>query len=181
MLRQRVHVKLCGQSLNRTQSVTGRTRSRISVFKSAAEICDSGTFVQGQYPQPGISILPNTLAKNRTRAGMLQNVGGQFGDCNRDSAALGLAKPSPFRAMKCQPPGLPCMRRVAELHKLLRGLTHCYFHRVTVTVVPSPTWELISNSLTNRFAPPSPNPRPEPVVKPSRRASWTSRMPGPLS
>jgi hypothetical protein len=39
-----------------------------------------------------------------------------------------------------------------------------HFHRVITTRVPSPTVELMSNSFTSRFAPPSPSPSPLPVV-----------------
>ena len=63
------------------------------------------------------------------------------------------------------------MRGIADLYyELGQSILHCYFHRVTVTLVPSEAREITSNSFTNLFAPPKPRPKPEPVVKPSRRA-----------
>src|SRR3954453_6664324 len=54
-------------------------------------------------------------------------------------------------------------------------------HLAMVTRVPSPGLETISNSSETRLAPPSPSPRPPPVVKPFCIACSISGMPGPLS
>src|SRR5260370_1061744 len=62
-----------------------------------------------------------------------------------------------------------------------RGARDDHFHLVMQTRVPWPGVDVMSNSFERRRAPPRPSPRPEPVVKPSRRACGTSGMPGPLS
>src|SRR3954469_565834 len=56
-------------------------------------------------------------------------------------------------------------------------------HRPLVrdTRVPLPGADSIANSFTRRRAPPSPIPRPVPVVYPSRSARSTSGIPGPWS
>src|SRR5205085_1054338 len=61
-------------------------------------------------------------------------------------------------------------------HGALYGL-----HFFTITFVPWPGLEKISNSSINRRTPGSPSPRLPEVEKPSRKACPTSRMPGPLS
>src|SRR5205085_1703275 len=56
-----------------------------------------------------------------------------------------------------------------------------YSQRTTVTRVPRPTSDSISNSSTSRREPGSPLPSPRPVEKPSRMAAAMSGMPGPAS
>src|SRR5262245_4124035 len=56
-----------------------------------------------------------------------------------------------------------------------------HFHLPIITRVPVPGVDSISNSFERRFAPPSPSPRPLPVVYPSFRASGISAIPGPWS
>src|SRR2546422_6983239 len=55
------------------------------------------------------------------------------------------------------------------------------FHRRTVTVVPLPKSEMISNSSISRRVPGRPRPRPPEVEYPSCMASVTSGIPGPSS
>src|SRR5437764_11834593 len=59
-------------------------------------------------------------------------------------------------------------------------LSYC-LHFFTATVVPLPSWEVISNSSINRRTPGNPSPRLPEVEKPSRRACGMSWIPGPLS
>src|SRR5437867_1920713 len=55
------------------------------------------------------------------------------------------------------------------------------FHFFTVTVVPRPTSETMSNSSVSRLTPGSPRPRPLEVEKPFSRARATLGIPGPSS
>ena len=55
------------------------------------------------------------------------------------------------------------------------------FQRAMVTLAPPPGFDSMQNSFVNRRAPPSPRPKPGPVVKPSFSAASMSRMPGPRS
>src|SRR5438034_10328522 len=59
---------------------------------------------------------------------------------------------------------------------------HVYcFHFFTVTIVPRPGFEVISNSSISRRTPGNPSPRLPEVENPSRRACGMSLIPGPLS
>ena len=70
------------------------------------------------------------------------------------------------------------LRRVATD---FRESLHAHFQRTMVTRVPPPTLLSSSNSLTRRFAPVSPMPRPLPEVQPSVIARSMFGIPGPSS
>src|SRR5690606_9749347 len=56
-----------------------------------------------------------------------------------------------------------------------------HFHRLTLTRVPLPGADSISNSFMSRRDPERPSPKPVPVEYPSRSASAMSAIPGPES
>ena len=76
---------------------------------------------------------------------------------------------------------MTCMARISRVHRKDNTSFSYYFHRVTMTVVPSPGVVWISKSFISRLLPPSPRPIPCFDVNPSERASFTSAIPGPLS
>src|SRR5260370_9728046 len=65
-------------------------------------------------------------------------------------------------------------------HRVFYRLSYC-LHFFTVTVVPRPGWEVISNSSIKRRTPGNPSPRLPEVEKPSCKACLISGIPGPSS
>src|SRR5581483_9442351 len=120
-------------------------------------------------------------AHNAPGFSVLDDVRRHFGYCNSNRPAITFFHPDLFSQANRDPARLPSNTGVGDLQQHLTSGLFAYFHRVTVTFVPTPDFESISKSLTSRFAPPSPSPKPDPVVKPSRSASEMSPMPGPLS
>src|SRR5581483_4977403 len=112
---------------------------------------------------------------------MFHDVGCHFGYGNGDLPAIRVIQASELGQFRGCPASLSGVGLVHDVHCKLSVRYACYFHRTTVTFVPSPTRDLTSNSFTSRFAPPRPRPKPDPVVKPSRRAKSISGIPGPWS
>src|SRR5207248_324603 len=102
---------------------------------------------------------------------MIYDVAGHLSDREGDFSTITFTHAELFGATHGSSPGFARMAGFRDVKDQLGNALFDYFHRVTVTLVPAPTVELISNSFTNRFAPPNPRPRPEPVVKPSRNAN----------
>jgi len=92
-------------------------------------------------------------------SGAAQGMGGEL-VCPRRTAK---AKVDPPRIERRQGGrGAPHLARSAHVVEG-EDPTLDHFHRVRLTRVPAPGCEDISNSFDNRFAPPSPSPRPPPV------------------
>src|SRR5438105_3775624 len=132
---------------------------------------DSGPLVEGEHSHPARAVAAQVIDNQLSSLGVLDDVGGHFGYYNGHIAALRFPHADKLRAPHRRTACGPGMRGVANLNKDLRCGCIAYFHRTMVTLVPSPTRETTSNSFTSLLAPPRPSPNPEPVVKPSRRAS----------
>src|SRR5215472_8238044 len=176
-----IQVEHRGQSANRAQAIATRSIGGISVFERCAHIRDSGPIINRQKAQTRGSIQGQFLAQKFSVAGMLDEVGCHLCNGNRDFPAIVFIHAQRCGVFQNQSPRVPHLGRVEDINEELRLPSSCYFHRMTVTFVPSPTRDFSSNSLTNRLLPPSPRPSPEPVVKPPRSARSMSGIPGPLS
>src|SRR3954454_21178220 len=103
---------------------------------------------------------------------MLDQVVCEFGHDQRDSSGIHFVQ----SCGKTQGPAT-CFAGMRLLRDVLKEVWFgCadHRHRVMVILVPLPGAESISNSLTSRFAPPRPSPRPPPLVYPSRIAKSIS-------
>src|SRR5580698_1128145 len=112
---------------------------------------------------------------------MGRDVSGSFGDDDSELALSQFAESHGARHRDSLAPSMPHLARIARSHREHEARSFSHFHRVTVTVVPSPGAVLMSNSFMSRLLPPSPNPMPCLLVNPSVRACLMSAIPGPLS
>ena len=85
----------------------------------------------------------------------------QFGGDDPYFGPANLRKSKLFGERDCHTPRFSDLRGVFDGDR--RGGKESYFHRVTVTVVPLPGADWISNSLTKRRLPLKPKPMPPPV------------------
>ena len=111
---------------------------------------------------PSVDRAQEDLASSR----MLDEVGGGLRGHDRGRARRRLVEPEPLGEQRPRRggPRRPGSRRRRAREWSVRPSIRSYFQRVTATRVPWPGVESISNSLMRRLAPPSPRPRPVPVV-----------------
>src|SRR4051794_9878564 len=109
------------------------------------------------------------------------NVSGCFSNNDRELALAEFTQPHGTRHGHCLPSRVTNLAGIGGRNGNNDVRTIHHFHRVTVTVVPSPGAVLISNSFISLLLPPSPSPMPCLVVNPSVSACLTSAIPGPLS
>ena len=76
-------------------------------------------------------------------------------------SASAFVDPDFVRHLARSPARLGCL---AASSTTMRRLVHSYFHLRMETLVPSPGFDQISNSLESRLAPPRPSPMPFPEV-----------------
>src|SRR5262249_45052549 len=144
-----------------------------------ADVCYAGSFIDRQKLDSRHSGALHFLKNQHAAACVLDQVGPGLGDNDRELSPLCLVKANARAQVHGEAPGLADLRRIVNGNHE-RGIERSgHFPLVIVTRVPSPARESIVNSLTSRFAPPSPIPMPLPVVKPSVSARSTSGMPGP--
>ena len=91
-------------------------------------------------------------------AAVLQNVGGKLGDDDRHLVDPRRRQPDAPRKIADQAAGLGNVAGIGD------GGEHPQVQRASVTTVPCPGVDVISNSLHSRLAPLRPRPRPPPVV-----------------
>src|SRR5579872_1187886 len=174
--RNRINLKRIGQPFDRTQSAAHRTRGGVSIRKGARDVLDSRPLVDANHSQARVNSSLKRLNDDVSSFGMLHQISGHFADRYGECSTTHFVQFQVFRAGQNLPAGIARLARFGNFNQHLS-----YFQRVITTLVPSPTREEMSKSLTSRLAPPNPKPRPEPVVNPSRRAMLMSGIPGPLS
>src|SRR5690606_1011477 len=160
---------------HRAEPDAGRASRRVAVLETTLDVHAGAAIDRGDEHDARVAFRPARHGDGAL-ARVLDDVGCQLGRDDLAIAAVALAPLEPFRVRPSRPPHLRNVRPVADADR--RG---AHLHRVTLTRVPVPTLDSISNSLISRREPDSPNPRPVPVESPSRGASSASGIPGPES
>ncbi len=171
------------------QPRAGRSAGGIAVAHHQPQVGDAGAVVDGDdlhRAPPG-----NGRDQQPAAPGVAVQVGGQFGDDQREPAGIGCVPAQLSAGMRAEAPRLADAAGVVDregqvgpavqdLGRSMGRRVH-HFHFVMVTQVPWPAAVRMSKSFTSRRLPGRPRPMPPPEVQPSDRASCRSAMPGPSS
>ena len=138
--------------------VAGAAGGRVAVLHAAIRIGHAAAAIQRQQFQPGALGIVASAGVDMAAAAVLQKVGGQFGDDDRHLVDPRRRQPDATRKIAYQPTGLGNLAGFGD------GGEHPQVQRASVTTVPCPGVDVMSNSLHSRLAPLRPRPRPPPVV-----------------
>ncbi len=162
-------MKDAGESGHGAEPVTWGSRGRVSVLHGSRYVADADALIQRQNVDAGALVARRLVVvpsgqNDLAAAAVGLDIASSFGN---NDAKLPLAQfiEAHFEGERS---GLPA--GIAGLAGIrgsdwdnTAGTSH-HFHRMTVTVVPLPGFESISNSFINRLLPPNPSPMPWPLV-----------------
>src|SRR5215472_12299766 len=150
-----------GQAGDGAEARPRRPRSGHAVNAALREIRDAGTLVEGEELDAALAVLLERAEQDLAPLAVLHDVGcGLRGD-HGDPTQRRLVEAELLCHSGRGATGLAGLRRV---HRGNHGRLDHDVHRAMVTFVPSPGRDSMAYSLESRRAPPSPGPRPFPVV-----------------
>src|SRR5690606_35679981 len=177
-----VEVEVLREAHDRAQPAAPRPGGRVAILERVQRRPDARAPVDGEHLEPdplgGHLTARDELPSLRVPLEVLRELRGE----QRDLADLRVRSSERLHQGGERP------SRTADPALLCNGFAvadeeghHDPAQWVMVTSVPLPGSECRWNSWTRRFEPPSPSPRPFPVVNPSFRACCRSGIPGPSS
>ena len=116
---------------------------------------------------PPVSPTLTARSSRAPAAAVTLDVARDLGDGESDLGGARRGHPEGACELLGRTPGSPGRARIVDGHPrdvLDLAARDQRVHFTTETVVPRPTSDTMSNSSTSRFAPPSPSPRPLPLV-----------------
>jgi hypothetical protein len=163
---RRVQVERVGKAHDGAQADPGAAGRRVPVLERLPLVGDARPGVERHKIDADRPLAFDAADEEAAAlAGVLDQVARKLGGDECDPAAAFVVEPEVLRIGSRLAPRLTTLAALRDADERARRDAHP--HRVAVIRVPWPGVESISNSLTRRRAPPSPSPRPPPVVKPS--------------
>ena len=146
---------------DRSEPAAGTAGSRIAVRQRPVEIRHAATLVEREQLQPvAVRVGESVRHEICPPPPCLIRLVASSVDDERHPSDARLSQPDLLARVR-----LPCGELRADLARDRVDLARTsYVHRASITVVPCPGADSISNSLHSRFAPLSPRPSPLPVV-----------------
>ncbi len=146
---------------HRAEAVAGRAGAGIAVFQARRDVAHARALVEREDLDALAFVVLIGADEDFPARTVLEEVGRKFGRDQSELSALSVSpKPVALREVGCCP---PCLRDAALI--VDADGFHGHFQRAIDTLVPSPGFDSMENSLHSRLAPPRPSPMPLPDRK----------------